>query len=136
MAVIDMLDHGKNRHAISAATGLQYKTVRLIAERLNEDRLTAITEPKYEYCGPYLLALPPPSWWGRYRPTTPPYSVVVTQLDDRKEIGFFSFEEEREAVSYLWDMRLSVGQAAEVFDAAGDEWIARKQVTDSHLRCP
>ncbi|MDB5584822.1 MAG: Transposase [Bradyrhizobium sp.] len=45
-AVIDRLDQGENRYSISVATGLQYKTVCLIAERRKAEQHVA--EPVFE----------------------------------------------------------------------------------------
>lgn len=115
-SVIDMLDQGENRYAISVATGLPYKTVRLIAKRLSAERHV---EPKKEYYGPCLLALPAPSWHHSYRPTVPPYRVYVSRGSSRILSG--TYKEQREAMAQLWTGRY--GETSELIDA-NDDWIA------------
>lgn len=101
-AAIDLLNQGKNRHAISVATGLQYKTVCLIAERRKAER-QVVVEPKREYCGPYLIALPPPSWWVRYVPTKPPYRIEITRPSDGQRWLDYVGIDLRDAMSRVWD---------------------------------
>lgn len=120
-AVIDLLNAGKNRHAISIATGLQYKTVCLIAERRHAER-QVVVEPKREYCGPYLIALPPPAWLVRYVPTVPPYRIVVSSQGYRSLQGLY--EEQREGISNIWDIKIGADEIAELLDA-NDDWIVQ-----------
>jgi hypothetical protein len=125
LAIIDMLDAGKNRHAISVATGVQYHTVVSIAKRIQlerEARKNDVDAAKREYCGPYLLALPPPAWWVPYVPAVPPYRMFF--LDGGKRSFCRIYQSKREAISDIMTMELCPGQSAELLDA-NDDWIAR-----------
>jgi len=124
-AIIDLLDQGKNQYHVSIVSGVQYKTVRLIAERLKAERQPisfVIIDPKREYRGPYLMALPPPSWWRPYIPTVPPYRIMVSVRGDNILHGVYKCQ--RDAMSHLWDVKVGIGEIAELVDAKND-WIAR-----------
>lgn len=111
--VIDLLNEGKNRYAISVATGLQYNTVRLIAKRLKAEQ--QVVEPKREYCGPYLIALPPPAYIVKHIPTRAPYRIEKTRVADGRRWIDRICEDQRVAMAYLFDAR--PGVKAVLFDA-------------------
>lgn len=126
-AIIDLLDQGKNRYHVSVASGVQYRTVCLIADRLKAERRPAplnitVIDPKREYRGPYLMALPPPSWWFSYVPTVPPYRIMVTHQGNNLLHGLYKCQ--REAMGHLWDVKVGAGETAELLDSK-DGWIAR-----------
>jgi hypothetical protein len=129
-AIIDMLDAGKNRHAISVATGVQYHTVISIANRVRLEReasKSGVDTAKREYCGPYLMALPPPAWWRAYIPTVPPYRLFVTDGDKRSYSR--SYQDQHEAMIEM--AILDKYQSAELFDGNGD-WLG----SQGHPRSP
>jgi hypothetical protein len=99
---------------------------RKAAWRAATGREIVSNEPKREYCGPYLIALPAPSWWGKYVPTVPPYRIRVTRLSDGVEVAIRdNFTDQRVAIASAW--LVPTGHAAEVLDAVGD-WIMRVRI--------
>lgn len=99
-----------------------------LADRIDnppEQRIEIIViDPKREYCGPYLLALPAPSWWRAYIPSVPPFRIRYTRLDNGMQYSQGEFKDMRVACSRLWDISVDDEHIAEVVDAKGD-WIMR-----------
>lgn len=81
-------------------------------------------EPKLEYCGPYLIALPAPSFWGKYIPSVPPYRICVTRLHDGMEYTHATIKDRRTAITRLRYLQVGDGYIAEVLDA-NDSWLMR-----------
>lgn len=76
-------------------------------------------EPKMEYCGPYLIALPAP--W--HLATMPPYRIFNIRPHGIREFRT-EFADRRLAMNYLWDLAIAKEDVGELIDATGS-WIMR-----------